>query len=85
MNTFCRLSFTISFFDAIRIVTTHKSTDGFHSFFQSYAAAYETLHHSRPLTCAVTGEVFDAIPPPNAVILDVRIHPLPALGKTSVY
>ena len=72
MNTFGPLSFIKSFFYAIRIVTTYKSAD-LPSFFQSYAAAYETLHCSRPLTCVITGEVIDAIPPPNAVILDVRI------------
>jgi len=42
-------------------------------FFQSYPAAYETLYRGRPFTCATTGEVFDAIPPPVAVILDVRL------------
>ena len=42
-------------------------------FFQSYPVAYETLYRGRPFTCATTGEVFDAIPPPVAVILDVRL------------
>ena len=42
-------------------------------FFQSYPAAYKTLYRGRPITCATTGEVFDALPPPVAVILDVRI------------
>jgi hypothetical protein len=59
-------------------VTTFKSNDNnlvnlFMPFFQSYPAAYETLYHGKPFTCATTGEVFDAVPPPVAVILDVRI------------
>ena len=49
-------------------------------FFQSYPVAYETLYHSRPLTCATTGEVFDVIPPPTAVILDVCISARAKIG-----
>ncbi|KIM47390.1 glycosyltransferase family 1 protein [Hebeloma cylindrosporum] len=64
----------------IRVVTTFKSADDnivnlFMPFFQSYPAAYETLYHGRPFTCATTGEVFDAVPPPVAVIMDVFALP----------
>ena len=77
MNISGSLSIINSFFHAIRIVTAFKSTNDnafsvFFPFFQSYPAAYETLYHARPFTCATTGEVFDALPPPDAVILDVR-------------
>ena len=75
--------YCLLFFNAIRIVTTFKSTDNnilnlSTLSFQSYPAAYETLYHSRPFTCATTGKVFDALPPPVAVILDVRNHALQA-------
>ena len=36
-----------------------------------YPAAYETLYQGRPITCATTGEIFDAVPPPVVVIIDV--------------
>jgi len=42
--------------------------------FQAYPTAYETLYHGKPFTCATTtGEVFAAVPPPVAVIIDVLI------------
>jgi hypothetical protein len=44
----------------------------FKAYIQSYPAAYETLRDGKPFTCVTTGEVFDAVPPPVAVILDVR-------------
>ena len=66
-----------SFFHTIRIVTTFKSTDNKFNVpitaAQTYSAAYETLYQGRPLICATTGEVFDAVPPPVAVIIDVCI------------
>ncbi|KIM47391.1 glycosyltransferase family 1 protein [Hebeloma cylindrosporum] len=77
----------------IRIVTTFKSTDDnivnvFIPFFQSYPVAYETLYHGKPFTCATTGEVFDALPPPVAVVLDLcsfaQFHATRALSGTSV-
>ncbi|KIM47087.1 glycosyltransferase family 1 protein [Hebeloma cylindrosporum] len=77
----------------IRIVTTFKSTDNnvFNlstPFFQSYPGAYETLYHGRPFTCATTGKVFDAMPPPVAVILDhcslPQLQATRALSGTSV-
>ena len=74
-------------FFTIRIVTTYKSTssDLHHvPWIDSYPAAYETLYHGKPFTCATTGEVFDAVPPPVAVFLDVRI-PYCAKSLRSVY
>jgi len=67
-----------NYFFTTSVVTTFKTTnnnivDMFKASFQSYPAAYETLYHGKPFTCATTGEVFDAVPPPVAVIIDVRI------------
>ncbi|KIM38967.1 glycosyltransferase family 1 protein [Hebeloma cylindrosporum] len=66
--------------ERIRVVTTVKSTDSndFHlsmSSSESYPAAYETLYRGRPFTCATTGEVFDAVPPPVAVVIDLCALP----------
>jgi hypothetical protein len=52
---------------------------------QTYPAAYETLYQGKPLTCATTGEVFDAVPPPIAVIIDVRISYSQLVPRGSVY
>ncbi|PPQ89308.1 hypothetical protein CVT25_000375 [Psilocybe cyanescens] len=37
---------------------------------ETYGPAYQTLLESKPISCAVTGKVFDAVPPPNVVVLD---------------
>ncbi|PPQ81811.1 hypothetical protein CVT25_013647 [Psilocybe cyanescens] len=37
---------------------------------ETYGPAYQTLLQSKPISCAVTGKVFDAAPPPNVVVLD---------------
>ncbi|KIM38978.1 glycosyltransferase family 1 protein [Hebeloma cylindrosporum] len=77
----------------IRVVTTFKSTDSndFHlsmSSSESYPAAYETLYRGRPFTCATTGEVFDAVPPPVAVVIDLcalpQLQATRAISGTSV-
>ncbi|KIM38975.1 glycosyltransferase family 1 protein [Hebeloma cylindrosporum] len=69
----------------IRVVTTYKATendiiDMFTASFQSYPAAYETLYRGRPFTCATTGETFDAVPPPVAIVID--LFALPQLQVT---
>jgi hypothetical protein len=42
-------------------------------FVMSYPAAYQTLSQAMPITCAMTGATFDAVPAPAAVIMDVRL------------
>ena len=42
-------------------------------FVDAYPAAYRTLYEAKPITCYVTGTMFDALPPPCAVILDVSL------------
>lgn len=37
----------------------------------AYPAAYQTLYEAKPITCSVTGIIFDAIPAPSAAVLDV--------------
>ena len=37
----------------------------------AYPAAYRILYEAKPITCSVTGTIFDAIPAPCAVVLDV--------------
>ena len=37
----------------------------------AYPAAYKTLYEAKPITCIVTGTIFDAVPAPCAAILDV--------------
>ena len=39
----------------------------------AYPAAYKTLHQAKPITCSVTGTIFDSLPAPCAVILDVSL------------
>jgi hypothetical protein len=40
-------------------------------FADTYPTAYQTLYEAKPITCSITGTVFDALPTPCAVILDV--------------
>ena len=40
-------------------------------FGDAYPVAYRTLYEAKSVTCSVTGTLFDAVPPPCAVILDV--------------
>lgn len=40
---------------------------------ETYASTYLTLFEAKPITCAVKGTVFDAVPAPSVVILDVGI------------
>ena len=37
----------------------------------AYPAAYQTLYEAKPITCSVTGKLFDAVPAPCAAVLDV--------------
>lgn len=39
----------------------------------AYEGYYRTLFEAKPVTCAAKGTVFDALPTPTAVILDVSI------------
>ncbi|KAF8903485.1 UDP-Glycosyltransferase/glycogen phosphorylase [Gymnopilus junonius] len=47
---------------------------------ESYGPAYQALMDSKPVTCAAKGTVFDAVAPPNVVILD--FFALPQLHVT---
>ena len=38
---------------------------------EAYPAAYQSLYEAKPITCAVTGTTFDAVPAPCAAVLDV--------------
>ncbi|KAF5383026.1 hypothetical protein D9615_005086 [Tricholomella constricta] len=49
-------------------------------FAKSYAPAYETLTLAKPITCSMTGTLFEAAPAPVAVILD--FFALPQLQAT---
>ena len=42
-------------------------------FADAYPAAYQTLYEAKSVTCSVTGTLFDAVPAPCAVILDVSL------------
>jgi hypothetical protein len=42
-------------------------------FADAYAGAYRTLYEAKPVTCSVSGTLFDAVPAPCAVILDVSL------------
>jgi hypothetical protein len=42
-------------------------------FADAYPAAYRTLYEAKSVTCSVSGTLFDAIPAPCAVILDVSL------------
>ncbi|KAG5647511.1 hypothetical protein DXG03_009448 [Asterophora parasitica] len=54
----------------------------------SYASAYETLVQAKPITCATTGTVFEAVIAPTAIILDPfgvpQLHATRALTGHSV-
>jgi hypothetical protein len=41
-------------------------------FADAYPTAYQTLYQAKPITCSLTGTMFDAVPAPCAVILDVK-------------
>ena len=43
------------------------------NFTDAYPAVYQSLYQAKSVTCSVTGAIFDAIPPPSAVILDVSL------------
>jgi len=40
---------------------------------ETYAAAYETLTLGRPISCAITGTIFEPALAPTIVIMDVRL------------
>ena len=54
-------------------------------FDDAYHAAYQTLYEAKSVTCSVTGTLFDAVPAPCAVILDVSLPTIdrPFLTYTS--
>lgn len=41
---------------------------------QTYPAAYQAFSDAKPVTCTMTGRVFDAISAPDIVFLDVGIR-----------
>ncbi|PPQ89303.1 hypothetical protein CVT25_000370 [Psilocybe cyanescens] len=45
------------------------------SMIESYPTTYQLLLDAKPVTCAVTGSVFEAVSPPKIVILDFFAHP----------
>ncbi|KAF8802209.1 UDP-Glycosyltransferase/glycogen phosphorylase [Phlegmacium glaucopus] len=59
----------------IRILSPYRSNDGeifnaMKAFAEAYPAAYHNLYQAKPITCSVTGTIFNAVPAPSAVILD---------------
>ena len=46
---------------------------GMKIFADAYPAAYQPLYEAKSVTCSVTGTLFDAVPAPCAVILDVSL------------
>ena len=42
-------------------------------FAAAYPAVYQTLYEAKSITCSVTGTMFDTVPSPCAVMLDVRM------------
>ena len=42
-------------------------------FADAYPAAYQTLYEAKSITCSVTGTLFNAIPAPCAVCVDVSL------------
>jgi len=61
-----------------RIATLCKSDENrtdliWDPFVQSYPTLYEALYQNKPITCATTGTIFEGIPAPRAVVMDVRI------------
>ncbi|KAJ6570234.1 hypothetical protein DFH09DRAFT_425007 [Mycena vulgaris] len=68
-----------------RIVSMFDSTEIdifqlFKPFAETYPAAYETLYKEEPIKGATTGKIFEAAPPPAAVIMD--FFAVPQLGAT---
>ncbi|KAF8869585.1 hypothetical protein CPB84DRAFT_1754948 [Gymnopilus junonius] len=62
----------------IRVLASYQSdeynvdrTQIMKSLAESYGPVYQALMNSEPVACAVKGTIFDAVVPPNAVILDV--------------
>jgi hypothetical protein len=47
--------------------------DALNLFADGYPAAYQTLYEAKPITCSVTSTMFDAVPAPCAVIIDVSL------------
>ncbi|PPQ73094.1 hypothetical protein CVT25_007907 [Psilocybe cyanescens] len=45
------------------------------SMVESYPTTYQLLLDAKPVTCAVTGSVFEPVSPPEIVILDYFAHP----------
>ena len=39
----------------------------------AYLATYQALYEAKPITCSVTGTIFDAVPAPCAALLDVSL------------
>lgn len=65
----------------IRILSTFKSDlpDLFSlldPLIQTYGPAYQNLWEASPITCAMTGRIFNAVSRPNVVILDVSLRNL---------
>ena len=61
-----------------RVVTLFQSDDLnvltlWMPFVESYAKAYETLRQGKSITCPTTGTIFESVPAPVVVIMDVRI------------
>ena len=46
---------------------------GMKIFAGAYPVAYRTLYEAKSVTCSVSGTLFDAVPSPCAVILDVSL------------
>ena len=42
-----------------------------HKCMDVFAEGYENLVNERPVTCAVTGKVFDPVVPPEVLFMDV--------------
>ena len=57
--------------------------DKVNAFADAYPAAYQTLYQAKPITCSVTGTIFDALPAPCAVILDVSVRSTVILPNSS--
>ncbi|KAJ7678554.1 UDP-Glycosyltransferase/glycogen phosphorylase [Mycena rosella] len=81
----------------IRVVSMFESTETqifqlIKPFAEFYPAAYKTLHEGEPIKCATTRTLFNAAPPPVAVIMDAspdffavpQLQATRALSGTSV-
>ena len=44
------------------------------AFADAYPAAYQTLYQAKPITCSIKGTMFDAVPAPCVVIVDVSVR-----------